>query len=116
MLKTLADNGMTRGRFIFMLCYAVFVLLLIFVFIFVGVAAFTGAGTLGAIVNSLLAAGSGEAHAKVLASQPSLLDRSVCGCVPLPDLRQCTCNARLGSWRSLMAASCRYHHSLQALR
>jgi hypothetical protein len=58
---TMKLRGITKGRLIFLLTYAIFLLLLIFVFIFVGVAAFTGAGTLGAIVNSLLAAGSGIA-------------------------------------------------------
>jgi hypothetical protein len=45
--KTLLDYGFTKGRIIILLLYAVSVLILIFVFIFVGVAAFTGAGTLG---------------------------------------------------------------------
>ncbi len=58
--KTMKDYGFTRVHIIFMLIYAIFVLILIFIFIFVGVAAFTGQGTLGAIVNSILAAGSGE--------------------------------------------------------
>lgn len=58
---TMKLRGITKGRLIALLIYAILVLLLIFIFIFVGVAAFTGAGTLGAIVNSLLAAGSGIA-------------------------------------------------------
>ncbi|GAX81306.1 hypothetical protein CEUSTIGMA_g8737.t1 [Chlamydomonas eustigma] len=58
-MNTLKEYGFTTGRLIILLCYAVTVLILIFVFIFVGVAAFTGAGTLGAVVNSLLAAGAG---------------------------------------------------------
>ncbi len=57
--RTLLDYGFTKGRIILLLSYAVFLLILIFIFIFVGVAAFTGQGTLGAIVNSLLAAGAG---------------------------------------------------------
>lgn len=52
--RSLLAAGMTRGRMVALLLYAVLLLLLIFVFIFVGVAAFTGAGTLGAVVNSAL--------------------------------------------------------------
>lgn len=53
--------GMTKGRVIFLLCYAIVILLLIFVFIFLGVGAFTGASTLSAVVNSALTGGSGIA-------------------------------------------------------
>lgn len=67
--QTMKTNGFTKGNLILMLCYAVFLLMLIFIFIFVGVAAFTGAGTLGAIINSLLAAGSGE-HSPVCPFMP----------------------------------------------
>ena len=45
--KTMRDYGFTKGRLIILLLYSIFVLILIFVFIFVGVAAFTGAGTVG---------------------------------------------------------------------
>ncbi|GFH32319.1 uncharacterized protein HaLaN_31521, partial [Haematococcus lacustris] len=59
--QSLKGAGMTRVRLLLLLLYAIIILLLVFVFIFVGVAAFTGAGTVGAVVNSLLAAGSGLA-------------------------------------------------------
>eukprot|EP00955_Chlamydomonas_euryale_P067976 359985-Chlamydomonas_euryale.AAC.4 len=59
--QTMVKNGFTKANLIFLLLYAIFLLMLIFVFIFVGIAAFTGGGTLGAIINSLLAAGSGIA-------------------------------------------------------
>lgn len=57
----MAKKGITMGRLICLLIYAVIILLLIFVFIFLGVAAFTGANTMGAIVNSCMTAGAGIA-------------------------------------------------------
>eukprot|EP00798_Chlamydomonas_sp_ICE-L_P022354 gene22354-29449_t len=60
-MQSLIEAGVTKGRMIAIVIWAVFVLILIFIFIFVGVAAFTGAGTVGAVINSLLAAGSGIA-------------------------------------------------------
>jgi uncharacterized membrane protein YqiK len=59
--RHLLQAGVTRGRLLMLLAYAVVILALIFVFIFVGVAAFTGAGTLGAVVSSMMTAGAGVA-------------------------------------------------------
>ena len=52
--QTLKDAGMTKRKMYLMLAYAVVLLLLMFVFIFVGVTAFTGTGTVGAVINSIL--------------------------------------------------------------
>lgn len=72
------SNGFTKGNLILMLAYAVFLLMLIFIFIFVGVAAFTGAGTLGAIINSLLAAGSGAQGSLPLPFEASCSSSCTC--------------------------------------
>lgn len=61
MERHMAKAGVTMGRLLFLLAYAIVVLLLIFVFIFLGVAAFTGANTMGAVVNSCMTAGAGLA-------------------------------------------------------
>jgi Na+-driven multidrug efflux pump len=52
--QTLKEAGMTKQKMYLMLAYAIILLLLMFVFIFVGVRAFTGTGTVGAIINSIL--------------------------------------------------------------
>jgi uncharacterized membrane protein len=59
--RHMAKAGVTLGRLIALLVYAVVVLLLVFVFIFLGVAAFTGANSMGAVVNSCMTAGAGIA-------------------------------------------------------
>ena len=59
--RHLLQAGVTRGRLLLLLLYAIVVLALVFVFIFVGVAAFTGAGTVGAVVSSMMTAGAGIA-------------------------------------------------------
>uniref|UniRef100_A0A7S3QJV5 EF-hand domain-containing protein n=1 Tax=Dunaliella tertiolecta TaxID=3047 RepID=A0A7S3QJV5_DUNTE len=59
--QTLKEAGMTKQRMYLMLAYAIMLLLLMFVFIFVGVTAFTGTGTVGAVINSILTAASGLA-------------------------------------------------------
>lgn len=52
--QTLETAGMTKQRMYLMLVYAIILLLLMFIFIFVGVTAFTGTGTVGAVINSIL--------------------------------------------------------------
>lgn len=59
--RHMVKKGITMGRLICLLAYAVIILLLMFVFIFLGVAAFTGANTMGAVVNSCMTAGAGLA-------------------------------------------------------
>jgi hypothetical protein len=59
--RHLEQAGFTRARLLLLLMYSIVVLGLIFVFIFVGVAAFTGVGTIGAVVSSLMTAGAGIA-------------------------------------------------------
>lgn len=59
--RHMTKKGITIGRLVCLLAYAVVILLLIFVFIFLGVAAFTGANTMGAVVNSCMTAGAGLA-------------------------------------------------------
>lgn len=52
--QTLAKCSMTTTNLYLLLGYAILLLLLLFVFIFVGVTAFTGTGTVGAVINSIL--------------------------------------------------------------
>lgn len=59
--RHMAKKGITMGRLVFLLIYAVVVLLLIFMFILLGISAFTGANTMGAVVNSCMTAGAGIA-------------------------------------------------------
>jgi uncharacterized membrane protein YqiK len=59
--RHMAKAGVTMGRLVSLLVYAVVILLLVFVFIFLGVAAFTGANSMGAVVNSCMTAGAGIA-------------------------------------------------------
>ena len=56
--QQMRESGMTQGRLVMLFIYAVTVLLMVFAFIFIGVNAFLGAGTFGAIVNSILTAGA----------------------------------------------------------